>query len=78
MREEQALFQVGSAPPATLRLPFRSAGGRHNDLSRMQRLGWAVLMPLLYAAAIGMLAFGLHVLATLFIEVTGVSREFQS
>lgn len=76
LREEQASFDARSVRSGHLRLPFRSAGERHNDLNRTGRLGWIIVMPLLYAAAIGILAMGLHLLSTLVLKTTGISDQF--
>jgi len=78
VREEQAPFVVSSTSASSgFRLPIRTAGERHNNLSPLQTLGWAFLLPLLLAAAIGVLALGLHVLGDFFVKTMGISTEFQ-
>jgi DNA-binding CsgD family transcriptional regulator len=49
----------------SIRLPFRAAGGRRNDLSGSRRMLWIAALPLILATAFGMLAIGLQVIATL-------------
>jgi len=49
---------VPAAPPS-LRLPFRTKGAAHNDLSPLERLGWIGALAVAFAIGFGMLGAGL-------------------
>jgi len=65
LRQTQALYSTGPAPESRLRWPLRKRGGRHNALGTRDTLIWVVAIPIGAMVAIGMLATGLNVLATL-------------
>lgn len=56
---------AGHAPGGRLRWPLRKRGDRHNALAAVDRLIWIVAIPVGTMVAIGMLATGLNVVATL-------------
>ena len=66
MREEQAAF--GAAPPLRprrIRLPLPVRGGRPDDLTALQRLGWILGAVLLIAFAFGVFLAGMEALSRL-------------
>ena len=66
MREEQAAFQAGpQLRSSRLRLPLPVRGGRPNDLTALQRLGWIFGMMLLIAFAFGVFLAGMEALSRL-------------
>ncbi|QPQ54290.1 helix-turn-helix transcriptional regulator [Allosphingosinicella flava] len=64
-RQAQAFYSADPMPERRLPLPLRKRGGRHNGLGTKDTLIWVVAIPILAMVAVGMLATGLNVLATL-------------
>ena len=64
-RQTQALYSAGTPPEPRIHWPLRKEGGRNNGLGAKDTLIWIVTIPAGFMVAIGMLATGLDVIATL-------------
>ena len=63
---EELALKGGSQDAIASWLPIRPRGGRHNSLSKWQRLAWICAIPVALAVAVGMLGFGLSVAGKVF------------
>jgi DNA-binding CsgD family transcriptional regulator len=70
MREEQAVFETGSAPQlGGFRLPLPVKGGRPDDLTHFQRLVWVFAIMVAIAFAFGVFLAGVEALSRIGLEV---------
>lgn len=64
-RQAQALYSAGTLSEPRFPLPLRRKGEQHNGLCTRNTLIWIVTVPVSFMVAVGMLATGLDVVATL-------------
>lgn len=71
VREERAVYHAFPPPPSrSLPLPLPIKGGKPDDLTALQRLGWILAIVLLIAVAFGVFVAGFEALSRLGLAVS--------